>query len=701
MAGEVRRLHDEEGVAWRDIGLLFRKNQQIGLVRDALAAAGVPVEVAALGGLLGVPEVADLHAWLRILGRPADAPGLVRILLGSRFRLGMGDLAPLAGWVRERQRHRRDDDESVPEWTMLEAIYELDQCEGSSDEARARLAEFLDLYRGLLQEAQGTTLVELCRRILDRTGAWPEVEAMDDAARLSARLNLYRFLDLAEEWSPLEGRPSLDAFLRFLDLAEEWSPLEGRPSLDAFLDYLDLLTEDGGNDELDTARLGGADAVALLTVHRAKGLEWPVVFLPALCRGTFPATMRRREDPLAYPQYLPQVHRLDADRLAPLPADDKERADVLKTRHQAQEWRTAYVAVTRAKQRLYGTGAFWFSPVQPKARSELYEVLAELEGTVVVEDVTEAGDPPPPPRVAALTEAGPDPHFDDWQEALRRAVADPSWPEAEAERRGRLEPYHAQMEQLRIVLDGLPEPAPPEPEDSRFATSVTGLVTYARCPLQFQWSEVDRLPRRPSAAARRGAEVHRKIELHNRGALALEDADEGFYDLPEAEAAPGSVSAAAAFAAFLESRFADDRPLLVEAPFDLEVGAGRVRGRIDAVYEPAPGTWEIVDFKSGRPSGDPANRVQLEAYAVAAHDIDLAAERPTRVQVTFAYLGDGLAETTEVVDEPWLDGARAHLDQLVTAAAAGEFPAMPGPACASCDFVRFCADGRAWLETGS
>ncbi len=676
LAAEARRLHDEEGVAWSDIGILFRKNQQIGLVRDALEDAGVPVEVAALGGLLGVPEVADLHAWLRIIGRHDDAAALARLLLGSRFRLGLGDLMPLAGWVRARQRDGRDDDETGPEWTMLEAIYELDECEGVDPETRRRLDEFLALYRALLEEAQGITLVELCRRILDRTGAWPDVEAMDDAARLSARLNLYRFLDLAEEWSPLEGRPSLDAFL----------------------DYLDLLVEEGAaSDELDTARLGSAEAVALLTVHRAKGLEWPVVFLPALCQGTFPATMRRSEDPIRFAPVLPYEHRLDA--LEPLPEDENERKDLLRVRHLAQEWRTAYVGVTRAQHRLYATGAYWFSGSRPKRRSEVYDMLAGLPDTIIAHDEAEPGQPPEALRLESLTAPAPDPHFDDWQEALRRAAADPKWPTHEAERRGRSEPYHAQVDQLRITLDGLPDPPVPEPDVTRFATSVTGLVTYARCPLQFRWSEVDRLPRRPSPAARRGVEVHRRIELHNRGALALDDVDEGFYDLPE-EAGVGA-PATAAYDTFLSSRFAGDRPKLVETPFDLEVGEGRVRGRIDAVYEPEPGTWEIVDFKSGSPRPDPAARVQLEAYALAATDIDLAADRPDRIDVTFAYLGDGLTEMRETVDAAWLDGARRHLETLVSGAAAGEFPAAPGAQCASCDFLRFCEAGRQWVAAGA
>ena len=72
------------------------------------------------------------------------------------------------------------------------------------------------------------------------------------------------------------------------------------------------------------------------------------------------------------------------------------------------------------------------------------------------------------------------------------------------------------------------------------------------------------MPRRPSPALRHGVEVHRRIELHHRGAVAFEEADEAFYDAPDdGPAQPG------AFANFQASRFADDRPILVEAPFEL------------------------------------------------------------------------------------------------------------------------------------
>jgi DNA helicase-2/ATP-dependent DNA helicase PcrA len=669
IAGEATRLHDS-GTPWREMAVLFRKHRQMAAVRDALADHGIPVEVASLGGLLEVPEVVDLHAWLRILGRPDDAVALARILTGARYHLGLGDLAPLTGWAAER--NRAEDDDTAIGWALLEAVDELDSVSGTSDEARTRLMAFRDLYRRLLMAAQGLSLVELCREVLDATGTWPEVDALDDAARLSTRLNLYRFLDLAEEWSPLEGAPSLAAFL----------------------DHLELLADEATSGELDTARVSGEDAMPLLTVHRAKGLEWDVVFLPALAHGVFPAGVIRHEDPQEVASVLPHALRLDAAGLPVLPEDADERKAILRRGHDDQEWRAAYVAVTRARHRLIASGAFWTGGITPRTPSRLFEVIAAHAGP----DPSACMDPgePPDEQPPPVTEA-PDPTFAmGWRSALAASHRDPG---LAADLAGELRigaAYDEGVRQLRLVLAGLPEPVEAGTGEAAFRTSVTGLVTLAGCPRRYQWAEIERLPRRPTAAAARGVELHRRIELHNRGSLALGEADESFYDSVGEQTEP----VGSAFGRFRASRFADHHPLLVETPFDLEVAGSRVSGRIDAIYERAPGAWEIVDFKSGRPVADAARAVQLEAYAVAATDVGfLGMDPPERLRVTFAYLGaDPIVEASEEIDGVWLDRARHHLAALVAAASSGEYEATPSRGCRHCDFSRFCAAGTAWLE---
>jgi DNA helicase-2/ATP-dependent DNA helicase PcrA len=519
------------------------------------------------------------------------------------------------------------------------------------------------------------SLVELCRRILDRAGVWQEVEALDDAARLSARLNLYRFLDLAEEWSPIEGAPSLEAFI----------------------DYLDLLVEDRATDELDTARVSGEDAVALLTVHRAKGLEWPVVFLPALCDGVFPSRSRRFEDPHKHPQFLPHDYRLDRDWLPALPDDPKDRTAVLRSRHMDQEWRTAYVAVTRAAARLVCTGAWWYTEKVPKKPSRLYE-LAATAGTVS-RTVVEPGEPPETLRFPVDDAAPPDPVFPSgWLAALREAIRDPEAPRRRAADLGVTRAYDAEVDQLRLTLDGLPDPPEPPTAEEGFRTSVTALVTFASCPQRFYWSEVDRLPRRPSPGMRAGVELHRRIELHNRGTVPLEEVTETFYDAPE-DVDPAAVEGG--FAAFRRSRFASLRPRWVEAPFELKMGQARVAGRIDAIYEHEPGTWEIVDFKAGRRRDDPALEVQLQAYALAARHAGFAVAPPERIVVTFAYLGGGLDESSTPVDDEWLAAAERRVSDLVSGAVQGVRSATPGEGCRRCDFAQFCEAGRDWLQVNA
>ena len=160
----------EAGTAWRDIAVLFRKNKDTGIVRDTLEDHGIPIQVANLGGLLTIPEVVEVHAWLRALNTPEDTPALARILMGAKYRLGMSDIRRLADWVRSRDRTADiDDGEHLPKHTLIEALEHADEV-GLTDDAHRTVQEFMSQFRKLLTAAQGTSLVELVQRILNDTG---------------------------------------------------------------------------------------------------------------------------------------------------------------------------------------------------------------------------------------------------------------------------------------------------------------------------------------------------------------------------------------------------------------------------------------------------------------------------------------------------------------------------------------------------
>jgi predicted RecB family nuclease len=272
---------------------------------------------------------------------------------------------------------------------------------------------------------------------------------------------------------------------------------------------------------------------------------------------------------------------------------------------------------------------------------------------------------------------------------LRAAVADEDALLEMAGAIGVADPYQQKVEEMLQTLfdlDALGEMIA-EPEKAR-VVSVTGLVTYAQCPKRFFWSEVDPLPRRRNMAAIAGTELHRRIELHQRGQVPFEDLEPGLYDAMDEATGEGG------FKAFIDSRYGTEAARLVEAPFTFRTESGyEIRGRIDAVYE-REGKWEIVDFKSGRRKDEPARLVQLQAYAVAATEVDFGLDTPEQIDVTFAYLGGGLDVHTEHADERWRRDAARNLEDLTIAIEGDRFEAVPGDWCRHCDFLRFCPEGR-------
>jgi DNA helicase-2/ATP-dependent DNA helicase PcrA len=672
IARQFEALHDN-GVLWSDMAVLFRKNKDFPVVVDALGRHDIPVEVANVGGLLSVPEISHLRAWLTILQNPEDSAALAQILFGSSYRLGIADLAVLTRWLTSNVPDEADREDPSPV-TLIEAIEQSDQITELSPKASERLGRFHDVYRELLLETQGRNLVETCRLILDRTRAWQDVESLPPNPRLTARLNLYRFLDLADQWSPLAGRPSVAAFLDYLDAMEE-EPAE----------------------ELDSARLSGEDAVTLVTVHRAKGLEWGNVAIPAVTKGNFPSSPGAFPDPVRFAYQLPVEFRLDTV-ISDLPEDDQARRALFRQRHHAQEWRVAYVATTRAKKRLFVSGAYWYGLPEPRITaaepSELFELIAAHETSV------DGGRAPPGPRPGILRTGGegrePDPLFaGGWQYVLEMATEEPGLLDEIAERAGVREEYRAMAAETEQRLFDLEQARPAEADSERAIVSVTGLVTYAQCPKRYYWSEVDPLPRRRNEAAVRGNEIHRRIELHQRGQVPFEDMADGLYDAIDAEGGePGG------FRAYEESRFADTKATLVEAPFTLELDNGyRVRGRIDAIYSEGK-RWEIVDFKSGSHREDASRTVQLQAYAAAAGVVarGFGLAEPDEMDVTFAYLGGGIEEVTTRADDGWVQAARDRLHGLTADIDAGRFDPTPGDWCNHCDFLQFCGPGQ--VEVG-
>lgn len=669
IADEAVAAHDA-GTPWKEIAILVRKKRLFDTMVEVMRAREIPLEVIGLGGLLKVPEVIDLVALLRVLEDPMRNVALARLLMGPRWRIGYRDIALIARHASILNKELVD---SLPgeiespgdvEFSLAEAIERLDEIEGVGDEARARLSRFTAELAALRAQAH-LPLPELAARALNLLGTVRELDASPSPAATAAKRNLANFLDRIASFQPLDGEATLGTLVEWLDAIDE------------------------SDEDMEAAQPTEDDSVKLMTIHQAKGLEYDLVFLAGLAGSKkskiFPDTSRQA-NPITSHRFLPFELRGDADVLPTFNGVLSHFNDELRDRAAEEERRLLYVAVTRARKRLVCSAAWWYEPAgmgealaNPMEPSDYWREIRGFPGVEVIDEVDLPEDNPLIERRAQRARTWPRP---------ARREPPPAFPDgiaaAVAAARATTEPDDTLFPMEAAA------PAPPAR-----VLSVSSLVTYGRCPLQFYWSAVRPLPRRPSSAARIGTLVHAWIERQARGQITLIDLDAD----DEADGGGGGAGAGRAArsrAAFDASRFAGVKPLFTERPFALLVGDVIVQGRIDAIFA-RDGGWEIVDWKTGRAPEDP-DRLQLDLYALAAQEI--WGMRPEDLTLTFAYLGD--AEPVELTF-PARPAAeiRAELEATLAAIGARAFDPTPGPVCGSCDFRRDCGQGRAWLAANT
>jgi DNA helicase-2/ATP-dependent DNA helicase PcrA len=692
IAGRILELHGPDGTgnAWSTFAVLCRKSRLFVPLQEAFAEARIPVEIVGLAGLLKLSEVVELLAYARAVADPFASVSLARILLGPRYRVGFKDLARVAAWASEKNYALRgEEDETVP-FLLAEAFEHLDEVTHLSEEGRRRLEEFRSELAELRVEARrpvGEFLGEIIRRI----GLLAELDASRDVEMASAtKRNLAAFLDEVHAFSPLEGELTLRAFLDYVDAVEaserpEWSPVQ--PSAE--------------------------NSVKVMTVHQAKGLEFDTVFVPGLAMGLLP-DLTVQQNPAERGYSMDFELRGDARILPSLEAfQGKLRPfwQALRDQEMIEERRTCYVALTRARRRLFVTAAQWYGEgMKAKEPGTFFEELAgwaEGTGRASVDRGPEVADENPLvgyrerfvrdwPGKALRPE--PEQLFPDgWRAAalhasrdrssLERAVA--SLAEGDRERYRAMAADHTETAAHLRERQAARE-SPPELPSS---VSVGGLLEYARCPKRFYWATVRPLPRFSGPAARIGTQVHAWIERQSSGQASLLELEEP-PDLTAEELVgePGRMERLQRV--FLESRFATAPPLFAERPFLLYLEGFVVGGRIDAIFGTPDGPWEVVDYKTGRkpPEDDPQAGLQLDLYALACTEVW---RKPwEELTLSYFYLGTG-EETTRPAGDP--GATRERVRTALQGIATRQFEPTPGEQCRWCDFLSFCDAGREYL----
>jgi ATP-dependent DNA helicase UvrD/PcrA len=388
-----------------DIAVLCRKRSQFPLLRAAIEAKGIPVEVVGLGGLLTVPEVADIVATLRVLHDPTAGGSLARLLTGPRWRIGPRDLVALGRRARvlafEAQDQPPGRGRSGSPAMSSEAAGVAGGAVGPENDALAKAVTDLTAETGSLVEALddlGEPGAYSARAYQRFTALAAELRALRGHVSrplpdLVGEVERVLGLDIevaAQPWrDPTAARADLDAFA---DAAAAFADDEEEPTLGAFLAYLTAAeAEEFG---LESGQPSGANAVTLTTVHAAKGLQWAAVVVPGLAAGVrsqvFPAKPRATTRWTENARLLPFGLRGDAGDL-PVLVDLTEDSRTSFTgacsaRELAEERRLAYVAVTRAAFWVACSGYWWGDAASPLGPSvfleEVHAVCAAGTGTV-------------------------------------------------------------------------------------------------------------------------------------------------------------------------------------------------------------------------------------------------------------------------------------------------------------------------------
>jgi len=668
-------------VRYGDVAILTRTRTPVPAFERALADFGVPFVKDGGRGFFAGRAVQDVLAALRVIANPLDDVSLLAALRSPLFGWGDEDL------VRVRQAAG-----ARPLWYGFVS--------GVEPQSATAMPDALNQLLRLRRWASLVPPAALIEMVCDATAYRAALLSLPRGRSQVA--NIDKLSEFARAAAALDG-PSLASFIHRAELAER---------------YLGAETD---------APLASAneDVVVLSTIHGAKGLEWPIVILPAL-DSEFVRADGGSQYLAADGALVLQPRNDEGDTLKSVASTPLlERA---RSRDEAEARRLLYVAMTRARECLVMSGAYAY-PERRSRRNGLGAPMdwlaAELEIVAPEPDarcVAYGGaellvDFISPERVMPLRDAAAD-RRDAELAAARRLVRD-----------GRPVKWAGVDSAGESPVDRLLDAGTPAWAAQRTLamTTVTQLVYFFRCPLVYWFDlvlQIEEHPRARGKAAARVGTAERRLTALDRGTAVhalLERAD--LSAEPDAEArrlaaAVGElgilddVDAAEhhRIATMLTSVLGDpliDRArratrLEREYPFYLDLGGTTVQGVIDLVFADADGRGVVVDFKSNDLAAPDRLRTlsalyrpQIELYALAAKRAGLVEPE----EATLYFLNKAQAVTTRM-DAARIDAVEAEAAEAVAKIARAAWDTEPGEKCRSCGYRKrgFCEVGKRFRE---
>ena len=314
------------GFKYRDFAILVRSNSDARPFLQALNMQDIPWQFSGNQGLYAREEVRLCINFLRAAANPSDSLSLYYLISSEIYKLPLAELSACSHYAKRRNK---------PLYAALQSLGEIEGLGEASDQFQAKVKNFLADLEKFIRIARDQTTGRLLYTFLSDTG----------------------YLKELTKHPSLENETKIQNLAKFFNIVRDFELVAKEDRVISFVNYLNLLIDAGDDPPTVEADLD-ADAVNVLTIHKAKGLEFRAVFLVSLVQGRFP-----------WPRRKAQIELPDSLIKELLPAGDF---------HTQEERRLFYVGMTRAKEELYFTSAADYGGLRSRRVSQFVpEALGE------------------------------------------------------------------------------------------------------------------------------------------------------------------------------------------------------------------------------------------------------------------------------------------------------------------------------------
>lgn len=612
---------ENKDTVWDDFAILVRANSYAEPFINALEHAKIPYEFLSSVGLYRQPLVLDCFNYFKILDNQFDSPAMYRLLNLSNLQFPEDDMHKIVATAKRKS------------WSYYETIKHPEELKLSAT-GQTIVDKLLQVISGGMQLAKKEKPTTVLYNFLEEIGYLSYLTHEEEQGNRQVIRQIYQLKQYFEYISKYETTV-IGAHIR------------------SFVEHCQFLLEAGDEGKLyqptDTP-----DSINILTIHGAKGLEYKYVFIVNLVEDRFPS--RRRSEPIEIPAALIKEQ---------LPEGDS---------HIQEERRLFYVAITRAKEKLYLTNANDYGGVREKKISRFLDELG----------------------------------FGDIRNKEKRV-------------KSKIEITTTKHNDAKIESHG--EFAYELPA----AFSFSQIKSYETCPYQYKLAHILKIPVRGSASFSFGQTIHNTMHKFYQRLQELNTThQESLFKLSSPTNSKNKTTEAPSLdellkfydESWLDDWYKDKKqkedyykkgkeilqlfyksqedrwtvPITLEGWFKIKVGKYLVHGRIDRIDQLPDGSLEIIDYKTGKSkekvSGD--DKDQLLIYQIAANTLPEYQVIGPVSQLTFYYVNDNI-RTSFLGSDKELEKLTDKLINTIDKINSKNFTATPSQfSCDYCDFREIC-----------